>query len=904
MRCNLIALVATSMILLCACTLFGQAPPRRTGTPDPAPGYAGAPATMRTVPALRLDAGSVPVIDGRLDEGAWARAQPVGDFIQYHPDAGAPASQRTEVRILFDDDALYVAARLHDTAPDSIAAQLARRDDDGYSDWFHVAIDSYHDRRTAFTFGLNPRGVKQDVFLYDDTKQDVSWDAVWDGAARIDSLGWTAEFRIPLSQLRFNRPAAGEEQVWGVNFRRLVARTNEESYWAPLPRDANRLVSLFGELRGLDVRPSRRLEITPYTVTRLERTPGDAGDPFHRVNATGFAAGADLKYGLTSDLTLTATLNPDFGQVEADPSEVNLTAYETFFPEKRPFFVEGADIFRFGVGIGDGDLGNDALFYSRRIGRAPQGELPDAAEYDEVPTATTILGAAKLSGKTRNGWSIGLLEAVTAEETARWADAGGRRERIGVEPLTSYTVGRVIRDFRDGQSAVGAVFTATHRDIDDPNLAFLNRSAYSGGFDARHRFMGGNAELRAWIVGSHIRGDTAAINNVQRSSVHYFQRPDADHLDYDPTRTSLSGWAGSIEVLKQGGGHWRYGGIVNVRSAGFDVNDVGYQTTSDQAIGVTVVGYQQYLPGRVFRDWSINTNQWYGTTLGGERITLGGNINGSFRLLDYRGGWGGINHERPVYATTELRGGPALLTPSSTNAWLGFYTDSRKPLVVEVGGEISREGESGLVSWQFYPEVRYRAGSRLTLSLEPSYARNRRSFQYVTDEAAGDSTHYVFAALDRTTLSLTMRLGYIFSPTLSLQFYAQPYLTSADYSDFKAVADPRAATLRDRFRPYAAGTELHVVGTGEDRELVVDADRDGAEDFRFDDPDFSFVEMRTNTVLRWEWRPGSTLFLVWSQGRNAEGAYGRFRFRRNVGDLIDAGPGNIFLLKVSYWLGA
>ncbi|MBI4545328.1 MAG: carbohydrate binding family 9 domain-containing protein, partial [Gemmatimonadetes bacterium] len=442
-------------------------------------------AARREIEAVRVRT-TPPVIDGRLDDEAWTAASAATGFTQLEPRPGEPATQLSEARIAYDEDAIYVAARLPDTHPDSIVAQLSRRDDEVHSDWFYVAFDSYHDRRTAFVFAVNPRGVKLDAFLYNDTQDDESWDAVWDVATRIDSAGWTAEFRIPLSQLRFSAvgESAAPEYRWGVNFARRIARRNEFSFWAPVPPDASGLVSLFGELTGLrGLRPPRRLELLPYSVARLTREPGEAANLFYRENALFGSLGADLKYGITSDLTLTASLNPDFGQVEADPSQVNLTAYESFFPEKRPFFIEGADIFQFGIGLGDGDSGSEQLFYSRRVGRPPQHTPSAAGGFVDVPAATTIQGAAKLSGKTRAGWSVGVLSALTAAEEARLADSLGAARRQAAEPLSHYGVARLIKDFRQGQSALGAILTAANRRLDDQAFDFLPSAGYAAGVD-------------------------------------------------------------------------------------------------------------------------------------------------------------------------------------------------------------------------------------------------------------------------------------------------------------------------------------------------------------------------------------------------------------------------------------
>ncbi|HEX2091619.1 MAG TPA: DUF5916 domain-containing protein, partial [Longimicrobiaceae bacterium] len=571
---------------------------------------AAAPAdSVKSVAAARLPAGQAPAIDGRLDEEVWTRAEPARGFVQYAPNPGAPATHDTEARIVYDDQAIYVAVRMYDPRPDSVVGQLARRDESPHSDWVQVGFDSYHDRRTAYVFGINPRGVKQDFFLYNDTNDDATWNAVWDAAARVDSAGWTAEFRIPLSQLRYSARDLDADKVWGFNIRREVARTKEETFWAPVLPNVAGVVSRFGELRGLSGLPSpRRLEVQPYSMAQVTRAPQESGNPFYRRNDPAAGLGADIKYGISSNFTLTATLNPDFGQVEADPSQVNLSAYETFFPEQRPFFVEGSDIFRFGIGAGDGDFGSEALFYSRRIGRSPQGmsRVPGDADFRETPEASTILGAAKLTGKTPGGWSVGVLDAVTGREEARYS-IGDARRSTAVEPLTNYGVVRVSRDFRQGRSAVGGIVTTVHRHLpDEDSLEFLRSAAYAGGVDVRHRFGGGNYELRTWALGSLIRGDSTAIRRAQRTSTRYFQRPDADHLTYDWTRTSLAGWAASAELLKIGGSNFSWGGIANVRSPGFEVNDLGYERNADQALVAAFAGYRRPNAGKLFRNWGGN----------------------------------------------------------------------------------------------------------------------------------------------------------------------------------------------------------------------------------------------------------------------------------------------------------
>ncbi|MFP4623923.1 MAG: DUF5916 domain-containing protein [Gemmatimonadota bacterium] len=876
---------------------------RSPQTPNGAPASPGGVVNGRSgdgPPAIRTRRSpSPPTIDGRLDEAAWRHADVATGFTQLRPAPGQPASQRTEVRVLYDDAAVYVAARMYDTAPDSIVAQLGRRDSGVYSDWFYVAIDSYHDRRTAFVFGLNPRGVMQDVLLHNDVEDDPSWDAVWEGVARQDSEGWTAEFRIPLSQLRFSPPEAGQEQRWGVNFMRAIARHDEESYWAPTLPDEGRVVSVFGELRGLtNLEPPRRLEVVPYAVASATAAPGDAGDPFHNGVDPFGGIGADIKAGLTSDLTLTATINPDFGQVEADPSVVNLTAFESYFPEKRPFFVEGVDIFRFGIGLGDGDLGNESLFYSRRIGRAPQGDLD--GDYVRAPESTTILGAAKVSGKTSSGWSIGVLDAVTSAEYGDFS-VDGQRGEVPIEPLTNYGVARVMKDFREGGSALGGIFTATHRSLPESGeLDWLRRSAYTGGVDFRHRFGGDAYQLRGSFVGSRITGTAEAIDQIQRSPVHYFQRPDADHLEYDPERTSMTGYAAKAELGKIRG-DWRFALFSMTISPEFEANDLGFQTNSDLAMGGLWTGYSENDPGEVFRRWNIGFNGFGGANYGGDRIALGGGVNGGFQLTSFWGGHAGINYNTEAYSPSMLRGGPAFLRPAGWNLWSNVHSDRREPLSVSVGVNASGQAETDGGSFGVSPGVTIRPSNNAELYLGPSLSRNRDALQYVrTLDVAGEDA-WLLGTVDQTTVAMTARLNYTFSPTLSLQLYAQPFISSGDFSGFKRVTDPRAAVLGDRIHVLRD----EITSTTEDGHRVhrFDFDLDGTVDAEIGDPSFNFKELRSNVVLRWEYRPGSALFLVWSQGRTDAAADGRFRFRNDLDELWSADGTNVLLIKLSYWLG-
>jgi hypothetical protein len=840
-----------------------------------------------------------PHIDGRLKEAVWQRSAVAEGFVQFRPDPGAAPSEATEVRVLYTDEAVYVGARMFDSQPTSIIRRLARRDQSTVTDEFLVGFDSYFDRRTAFVFAVSVAGVQRDYLVFDDTDEDDSWDAVWESATHTDEDGWTAELRIPLSQLRFNRPTEeGAGSQWGVNFQRELARLDETSQWSPHPADGSRAVSAFGTLTGLEgIEPSRHLELRPYALLQGTRAPGDGDNPFFSKTDLGASFGGDLRYGITNNLTLNATINPDFGQVEADAAVVNLTAFETFFPEKRPFFQEGVDIFNFGIGLGDGD--QEQLFYTRRIGRRPRGDGPSEAEFEDTPEATTILGAAKLSGKTSGGWSVGFLNALTGEETTRYRTPEGEFGDVPAEPLTNYAVGRAIKDFNDGESAIGVVATATNRGIDaDGPLYFLPDAAYAGGVDFRHRFGEGNYEVSGYLLGSHVRGNPGAMEDLQTSSTHYYQRPDATHVEFDPERRSLSGSAANLEISKIGGGRWRWGFIGTARSPGFEVNDLGFQRRADEAIALGYVGYDQFEPGGPFRRWRLNANSWSGWSFGGERISTGGNVNGSFQLKNYWRGYAGINVETPALSPTALRGGPALRTPAEYSGWLGFGSDSRRTvrfgLNFNFGGDM--ETPSGRLSLS--PSVTVQASSRMQISLRPGFSLRNSTWQYVTTTDSEVQAHYVFGQIEQKTASLTARLNYTFTPDLSLQVYAQPFVSAGSYDGFKEVDDPRAVAFEGRFRTFGED-EIFELDDG----FGVDTTGDGEANFTFDDPDFNVKQFRSNVVLRWEYRPGSTFFVVWSQNRGSSTGDGSFELGRDFSGVFDTNPTNVLLVKFEHWLG-
>ncbi|NNC31728.1 carbohydrate binding family 9 domain-containing protein [Longimicrobium terrae] len=820
----------------------------------------------RSLAAARLG-GAAPVMDGRLDDAPWADAPVATGFVQRRPDAGAAASRPTEVRVLFTDGALYVGARMTDS-PDSIAAQLSRRDDgDTYSDWLFVMLDSDDDNRSAYVLGVNPREVQQDFILAEDGGQDANWDAVWAVRTATDAQGWTAEFRIPLSQLRFS-PRAG---TWGLNFQRVIARREETSYWAPIPPDAPGFVSRFGALTGLaGLSSPTRLELRPYAVSRVTRAPGDGDNPFYSHNEPSASTGLDLRYSLTSAFTLTATVNPDFGQVEADPSEVNLTAFETRLAEQRPFFVEDSRLFQFKLGGSAGDL-----MYTRRIGGTPHGAVPGDAEFSDQPERTTILGAAKVSGRA-NGWSLGALTALTGEERAPYTIPGGGRESVAVEPLTSFNVVRVMRDFNGGGSALGGIATLVNRGLGGTGLDFMRSSAVTAGVDGRHRFGGGNFELSGYLVGSGVRGSEAAILSTQTGSAHRFQRPDAPHLEVDSSLTSLTGWVANLEVGKIGGGHWTWELGGRARSPGLEINDLGFQQQTDRAEQYAGAGYLQFRPGPVFRTWALHAFQRAEWTYGREFTQGYYNLEGSFQLNNFWSGSAVVERYQQALSPSELRGGPALVTDGQTLLTLRLAGDQRKRIswsVASAGGMLD-EGDG--YSLAVVPSLQLRPSPRLNVSLGPSVRLNRVPAQYLsqfTDD--GGVRRFAFARLRQTTTALTARLSYTFTPRLSLQYYGQPFISSGTYSDVVQVADPGAGRFGDRFTPLAMDEV----------------------------PDFNVRQFRSNAVLRWEYRPGSTLFLVWNTDMQQDDPTGQFNLVRDTRRLFGSEGTNVLLIKLSYWLG-
>ena len=820
--------------------------------------------TSTTVQATRTDA--PPVLDGKDDDPVWQTAPVVDQFLEAKPTEGAPPGMRTEARVAYDEHNLYLFIRAFDPHPDSIVSLLSRRDDQTASDYITVMLDPYHDRRTGFEFSVNPAGVKTDYAIYNDGDEDIAWDAVWDAATRIDSLGWTAEYRIPLSQLHYSSKGTG---AFGLLVWRVVQRHTATITWPLYRVSRSGLPSQFGDLTGLAGMGSpSRAEITPYIVSKNVQDPGSSD--FGRTQDV--TVGGDLKYRLASNLLLNATANPDFGQVEADPSELNLSAFETFFSERRPFFVEGKGLFTFTVNcvvVLDCNTG-EGLFYSRRIGRSPQ--LADVYGDAASATSTKILGAGKVTGRLPGGFSLGVLDAVTDRVSG---PAG-----TTLEPATNYGVVRGNQDFHNGAASVGFIVTGVNRSLDASSTPHLHRSAYGGGVDARWRFRE-RFEVSGSLDLSRVAGDPAAIAGTQRDPVHLYQRPDGP-LRFDSTRTSLSGSNQEIRFAKVGGKRLRFETAYQRRSPGFEINDIGFLRQADQQEWTSWANLAFNHPNRIFQQLRWNFNNWEYWSAAGLPTERAFNTNVH---IQFSNRWwlhtgGTIGQLGTTYCDRCARGGPAVRQDAYLSPWMTIEGDDRRQLVPSVSLNYTRGDQGRSETVDVSPTLDVKVSSRFSTSLSTEYNHNRNDLQYFgTFTDAGGTAHYTFAHLDQRTLSVTWRLGFTFTPSTSLQVYASPFISKGTYTDVREVAEARAGAYDARYRPYT--------------DAAVAAEPAG----------FNFQQFRSNVVFRWEYRPGSTLFLVWSQGREGSApVQGDQSFRGDLGDLFGRRANDTFLVKVSYWL--
>lgn len=790
---------------------------------------------------------------------------------------------------------------MFDSTASGIVSRLLRRDERPASDRLTVQLDTRHDHLTAYQFDVYPPGNKGDASIGSDGSSDYSWDAVWDVATTTDAAGWTAEMRIPLSQLRYDRSS----DTWGIQVIRFIQRKQERIVLSFAPKTESQGVDRYAHVTGLRGLPtSRRIEVMPYSSARAKYDQTGAGNPFRDGSDYIASAGADLRLGITSDLTLDATINPDFGQVEVDPAVVNLSAFEVTFPERRPFFVEGADLFRFGQIRTFNSFGTPQTFFSRRIGRQPQGFVSDpGATYSDVPEQTTIAAAMKLTGKI-GGWSVALLDAVTPEESARYViDPANPSLGTPVEPLTNYFVSRVRRETRGGNTAVGALVTAVHRSTDDPVLSgMLRSSAYVGGVDLNHSWGNRMWALDASYAQSMLHGTAAAIDRAQRSSARYLHRPDATNLEYDPTSTALTGHAAQLALTKSNG-NWAGNVALMDKSPGYETNDIGLTFGTGRRGVATDIHYFHSKPGRVLRDWTLGVltgNDW---NYDGDNTTR---YVGSIQNMRFRNFWQlntNVFHNFPSYDDQFTRGVAIARLPYRTNANISISSSSRG---IFSGGLFARINRNGAGGWgrSVGVETSLQPSSNVRLSFKPNFGRFHNVSQFVRGVADAQATETfgrraVFATLDQRELALDTRLDWTFSPKMSLQLYVQPLISTGSYTGYKEFATPGtfnfAAYGQDR------GTIARDAGTGT---YTVDPDGAGAaQAFTFPDQNFNFRSLRGNAVFRWEYRPGSTIFVVWQQSRQGSENIGDFSFSRDFGEVFKSPATNVLAVKVTYWMG-
>ena len=829
--------------------------------------------------------GESPKIDGLLDDAAWNQVSWENNFTQYQPFNGGKASQQTAFKILYDNNFLYVAVRSYDSAPGDIVKRMSRRD--GFQgDWVEVAFDSYHDFNTGYSFTASVAGVKSDeLYTNDGVGHDRTWDPIWYLKTSIDTEGWVAEIKIPFSQLRFSKES---NQVWGLQVKRFIYRKEERSLWQHIPNEQAGYVSRWGELHGLkDIKPKKQFDITPYLLGSYESFEPEEGNPFTNGKQKNGRMGMDAKIGLTNNLTLDLTINPDFGQVEADPSEVNLTAFETYLREKRTFFIEGRNTYSFPLRLSDGNNATDNLFYSRRIGKRPS-YTPDDYYFIDSPANTSILGAAKITGKTKNGLSIGILESVTNVEHARIADENGRIEEYAVEPLTNYFVSRVEQEFNEGNTKVGGMFTATNRKIDDAYLDILPTAAYSGGVNFDHAWNNRKYNISINLMGSSVQGSTEAVSELQMASSRYFQRPDAVHLNYDPNLTKLNGQAGSAYIGKSSNGGWSYMAWFSWQSPGFELNDIGYLRYADDMTQMLWGEYKFPKPFSIFRRFSIEGSQASSFDYSGKYLAMSGNISVRGQFTNFWNFSFGSSYSTNSLEKTLLRGGPLFLSPESLFVHAHISTDRRNNLSLNANIYYISGSENSKLKKNYSLGLTYQPMDNIRINLSTSLNFNNNQLQYIDVLIIEDQDKYFLAEIDQKTFVTKLRIDYSLTPDFSIQFYGQPYISSGQYSNFKYVTNPIAASYTDRFKIFQPNENFGI-----------DLNKDGQIDGYLGNPDFKFLQFQSNLVARWEYSPGSILYLVWSQNKTDYPEIYAFDINTDLEDISSIFPHNVFLMKLS-----
>lgn len=779
--------------------------------------------TGKPLRAIRIHA-TPPKIDGRLDDLIWQRAPVFTGFTQRRPDTGQAATESTTVQFAYDDKALYVGVMAFDRQPEHIVARLARRDQWSEADFVQIAIDAHHDHQTNFVFQVFAGGSLTDGYNYDDGQGwDSAWDGVWQARQSRHENGWCVEYKIPYQALRFSPQ---EKYTWGINVIRYISRKKEDVYWRMIPLEQSGWPSHFGHLEGIEqIIPPKPLEIMPYIVGRstfIADNGSDSRDLFGNL-------GVNMRYGLTSGLSLNATVNPDFGQVEADPAVLNLSVFETFFEERRPFFVDGADNFRTPI----------QLFYSRRIGKQPGfNRIPSGFEMVERPDFTTILGAVKIMGKTTGKTSFGFMEALTAREYASLEsveEEKNRRDFI-LEPRSHILVGRVQQDLLQGNSHIGLTGTSLNR--------HKAADAYSGSVDWWL-----HSGQNAYDFWGQIAGSQAG-----------------------PAADRKRGWGNEMAVGKRigwlrGEFHWQ------AYSKDFEINDLGFLWRNNYYETRLQLALRKDRPWSFFRRNSLNIRQWRRWNFDDVVLANGIGLSTWHQFKTYWELFGSVNHDFRTQDDLDTRGGPLIVRPASTDFELHIESDDRRAISSQLGFSWGNDAEGS--SWRTMAlSVEIKPADYIEYHFQPRYQWGLDDAQWVGNidtDGNGTVEHFVYGTLRSKTLDLTTRLNVIFSRDLSLELYVQPFLAVGTYENFKELTSPSSYL----FTPYS---ELGY------------------------NPDFRRRSLQSNMVLRWEYRPGSTLFLVWSQANSAFSSQPSFRPLKNIGEsFLDAGS-DIFFVKANYWL--
>ncbi|MDZ7716441.1 MAG: DUF5916 domain-containing protein [Balneolaceae bacterium] len=857
-------------------------------------GLAYSQSSERSVSATQLKSGTVQ-LDGRLEEDIWKRVEFASRFVQREPNEGVDATERTEVAFVYDDEALYIGARMYSQAPSKMQQQLGRRDNQGNAERITISLDTYYDRRTARSFSVSVSGVRADYFQPQDEMnfrtRDYSYNPVWTASTNIDSLGWTAEIRIPFSQLRFKNL---EKQTWGININRYLPHKNEDAFWVMIPQDETGWASRFGRLIGIkDISQSNRLEFLPYVAgeSQILGNPSDQ-NPFEEKTSFSGRVGGDVKVGLGPNFTLDGTINPDFGQVEADPAQVNLSAFETFFEEKRPFFTEGQQLFNV---LGGGGGRPENYFYSRRIGSAPS--LNPSVDFAEEISNTSILGAAKVTGRTPGGLSIGGLTAITNKETADTFDSSlNQNGSVKVEPLTSYNVLRLEQEFGESSSTAGIILTGVYRNLESgSNLdKLLNKTAITGGGDWNLRFLEGRYEFTGDAGFSYVQGSSESILKDQQSSARYFQRPDASYLSIDSTQTSMTGMRGSLEFSKNSGKHWLWELSASTKTPGFELNDTGILFRSDDISSRLELTYRENNPGSWYQSYRFELSGDLSWNYGGVRRETKLEFGPRLEFKNFWTFFSDVSFSPRTLDDRLTRGGPLMGSPRKYGLQGGLFTNRSSNIFGRVFINYEQDEFGG---WNFSvnPSIEVRTGGRWEFQLRPRISRRTITRQYIETRSGGPvdtfGQRYIFANIDRSTLSLQTRINYAFSPDFTLELYAEPFVATGNYYRPGQLPEPGSYDL-NRFE---------VLDNDQGESFTV---RDGADVFDVPDPDFLTQSFRSSLVLRYQWRPGSTFFLVWQQNRSMSSDQNRFV---EPGDLVDAlgqTGDNIFAIKFTYWLPA